>query len=152
MKTKITAGSLPHDEVITVPQDYTQRRLNIEEIEKAYPEAYKWAREFHNLYEETAPMFGYETRKETKEFDPKSSNGRLMAYVCFNIIHQALAEERKRVMGEINERLNKLQTFSGIGDIGTNLLHLCVRGSDIQAILSSLSPKSEKAGEVKNKE
>jgi len=103
MKTKLTAGALPHDEVITVPQDYTQRRLNIEEIEKAYPEAYKWAREFHNLYEETAPMFGYETRKETKEFDPKSSNGRLMAYVCFNIIHQALAEERERVKVEIEE-------------------------------------------------
>ena len=108
MKTKLTAGALPHDEVITVPQDYTQRRLNIEEIEKAYPEAYKWAREFHNLYEETAPMFGYETRKETKEFDPKSSNGRLMAYVCFNIIHQALAEERERVVGEIEKDIAKL--------------------------------------------
>ena len=53
-------------------------------------------------------------------------------------ITQAIAEERKRVMGEINERLNKLQTFSGIGDIGSNELHLCVRGSDVQAILSSL--------------
>ena len=74
---------------------HTQKLLSIEEIENAYPEAYKWAREFHNLYEETAPMFGYETRKETKEFDPKSSNGRLMAYVCFNIIHQAVAEERR---------------------------------------------------------
>jgi len=71
------------------------------EIEKKHPEAYKWAREFHDLYEETAPMFGYETRKETKEFDPTSPNGRLMAYVCFNLIQQAIAEERERVVGEI---------------------------------------------------
>jgi len=78
---------------------YTEKRLSIEEIERAYPEAYKWAREFHDLYEETAPMFGYETRKETKEFDPTSPNGRLMAYVCFNLIQQAIAEERERMRG-----------------------------------------------------
>jgi len=81
----------------------TEKRLSIEEIERAYPEAYKWAREFHDLYEETAPMFGYETRKETKEFDPTSPNGRLMAYVCFNLIQQAVAEERARVRGEIEK-------------------------------------------------
>jgi len=85
---------------------YTEKRLSIEEIEKAYPEAYKWARKFHDLYEETAPMFGYKTRKETKEFDPKSPNGRLMAYVCFNLIHQALAEERARVVGEIKKQIS----------------------------------------------
>jgi len=84
---------------------YIERRLSIEEIEKAYPEAYKCAREFHDLYEETAPMFGYETRKETKEFDPKSPNGRLMAYVCFNLIHQAIAEEGERVVNEIKAKL-----------------------------------------------
>jgi len=44
-------------------------------------------------------MFGYETKKETKEFDPKSPNGRLMAYVCFNLIQQAIAEDRERMMG-----------------------------------------------------
>ena len=80
----------------------TEKRLSIEEIEKAYPEAYRWAREFHDLYEETAPMFGYETKKETKEFDTKSPNGRLMAYVCFNSIQQAIAEERERVRRDIS--------------------------------------------------
>jgi len=79
----------------------TEKILSIEEIEKAYPEAYKWARKFHDLYEETAPMFGYETRKETKEFDPTSPNGRLMAYVCFNLINQALAEENLRIKEKI---------------------------------------------------
>lgn len=67
-------------------------------IEKTYPEAYKLAREFHNLYEEFAPKFGYETRKETKEFDPTSPNGRLMAYVCYELVSQAKAEERERVV------------------------------------------------------
>jgi len=85
----------------------------LKEIEKASPEAYKWTREFHYLYEETAPMFGYETRKETKEFDPTSPNGRLMAYVCFNIIQQALAEERERVMGIIKSNSKGAFTDDG---------------------------------------
>lgn len=36
------------------------------------------AREFHRVYEELAPEYGYETRKETREFDPMSKNGKLM--------------------------------------------------------------------------
>ena len=113
--------------------DYTEKRLSIEEIEKAYPGAYKWAREFHDLYEETAPMFGYETRKETKEFDPTSPNGRLMAYVCFNLIHQALAEERARIVGEIERRAKDLleaQSFEekriSIENLALNSLRLFI--------------------------
>lgn len=57
----------------------------MKDIEKAYPESYKLARRFHELYEINAPRFGYETRKDTKEFDPESPNGRLMAYVCMEM-------------------------------------------------------------------
>ncbi|WP_439448682.1 hypothetical protein [Stenotrophomonas sp. ATs4] len=39
------------------------------------------AREFHEAYERLAPQFGYETRPETREFDPYSPNGRLMMAV-----------------------------------------------------------------------
>lgn len=39
------------------------------------------AREFHNTYERLAPQFGYETRPDTKAFDPTSPNGRLMMAV-----------------------------------------------------------------------
>lgn len=39
------------------------------------------ARKFHETYERLAPQFGYETRKETKQFDPDSPNGRLMIAV-----------------------------------------------------------------------
>ncbi len=57
-------------------------------IEKAYPEAYRLARRFHELYEQSAPAFGYKTKNETKEFDPDSANGRLMAWVCFCIVKE----------------------------------------------------------------
>lgn len=41
---------------------------------------------FHNTYERLAPSFGYETRQDTKEFDFKSNNGRLMVAVCSEVI------------------------------------------------------------------
>lgn len=37
---------------------------------------------FHETYERLAPAFGYETRSDTKVFDPESKNGRLMVAVC----------------------------------------------------------------------
>ncbi len=40
------------------------------------------ARKFHEIYERFAPSFGYETRPETRVFDPHSTNGRLMIAVC----------------------------------------------------------------------
>ena len=70
-------------------------------IEKLYPEAYKLAREFHNLYEEIAPQFGYITRDDTKEFDPESPNGRTMAYVCYGIVKESESKLRKSLEEEI---------------------------------------------------
>lgn len=40
------------------------------------------AKLFHDTYERLAPSFGYETRADTKQFDPESPNGRLMIAVC----------------------------------------------------------------------
>lgn len=42
----------------------------------------KLAIKFHDTYERLAPSFGYETRKETKIFDPFTPNGQLMLAVC----------------------------------------------------------------------
>ena len=39
------------------------------------------ARLFHDTYERMAPLFGYETRPETREFDPDSPNGELILAV-----------------------------------------------------------------------
>lgn len=40
------------------------------------------AKQFHEAYERLAPEFGYETRVDTRVFDPDSQNGRLMTAVC----------------------------------------------------------------------
>lgn len=45
-------------------------------------EAEALARKFHDTYERLAPSFGYETRQETRQFDPTTPNGRLMIAVC----------------------------------------------------------------------
>lgn len=45
------------------------------------------ARRFHDTYERLAPCYGYVTRPETREFDPKSPNGRLMIAVVESLIH-----------------------------------------------------------------
>jgi len=36
----------------------------------------------HTTYKQLAPIFGYQTRPETRIFDPMSPNGRLMVAVC----------------------------------------------------------------------
>ena len=52
---------------------------------------------FHDTYERLAPSFGYETRKETRAFDPESPNGKLMIAVCAQILVRIEREiERER--------------------------------------------------------
>lgn len=58
------------------------------------------ARKFHDTYEELAPSFGYETRKDTKQFDPESPNGRLMIAVCAKLL-----ERNNNLPAEIEKRL-----------------------------------------------
>lgn len=58
----------------------------------AYGSDREVAESFHRLYEELAPQFGYETRADTKAFDPESNNGRLMTAVCGQIAGQIRAD------------------------------------------------------------
>ena len=51
------------------------------------------ARRFHETYERLAPQFGYETRPETREFDPTSPNGKLMIAVCAALASPAVSAE-----------------------------------------------------------
>lgn len=46
---------------------------------------------FHEAYERLAPSFGYETRTETREFDPESKNGKLMVAVCAELLNTSPA-------------------------------------------------------------
>lgn len=57
------------------------------------------ARRFHEVYERLAPSHGYKTREETRDFDPKSPNGKLMIRVCGEVCGEQQAE---------NKRLRKL--------------------------------------------
>lgn len=43
---------------------------------------------FHDTYERLAPSFGYTTRPDTREFNPASSNGKLMIAVCGEVLNQ----------------------------------------------------------------
>lgn len=47
---------------------------------------------FHATYERLAPNSGYETRKETRIFDPESSNGKLMLATCAQVQKAILSE------------------------------------------------------------
>lgn len=49
-------------------------------------QAEKLARKFHEAYENLAPSFGYKAREETRQFNPESSNGKLMIAVCGRIL------------------------------------------------------------------
>lgn len=58
------------------------------------------ARFFHDTYESLAPGFGYETRKDTRDFKADSNNGKLMIAVAGKVLEKIqtkTAGERKRV-------------------------------------------------------
>jgi len=93
-------------------------------IEETYPEAYRLARRFHGLYEQSAPAFGYETKKETKEFDPESPNGRLMAWVCYEIIK----EEKQELIKQIKKHFISENT---IGQNTIDVFNKFVDGLDL---------------------
>ena len=49
---------------------------------------------FHDTYERLAPSFGYETRPDTKEFDPTTNNGKLMMASCSEVVSKLLEENK----------------------------------------------------------
>jgi hypothetical protein len=50
--------------------------------------AEKWAKDFHDTYERTAPRFGYETRKESAKpwEEIPEKNRKLMIAVCAEVL------------------------------------------------------------------
>ena len=53
------------------------------------------AKLFHETYERLSPRYGYETKQDTKYFEPDSPNGRLMIAVCDTLLFEL------RALGEL---------------------------------------------------
>lgn len=53
---------------------------------KPLPIARELAILFHEIYERLAPEFGYTTREDTRVFDEKSPNGKLMIAVFTELL------------------------------------------------------------------
>ncbi len=72
---------------------------------------------FHNTYEGLATKFGYETRKDTKEFDPESNNGKLMIATCKAVISKTIQQQREDLIKEIEGivKENRKGTFTDEG-------------------------------------
>jgi len=79
---------------------------------------------FHDVYEMLAPFYGYETRKETREFDPESNNGKLMRACCHFIIKTEInpllsqakregAEEAYMVLDDIDSLPDMIHPTTG---------------------------------------
>lgn len=68
-----------------------QQKLSAAAMHSGTPEAaLELAQRFHDTYERLAPQFGYETRQDTKQFDPNSPNGQLMRAVAKEILKDYL--------------------------------------------------------------
>ena len=72
---------------------------------------------FHNTYERLAPNYGYETRKDTKEFDFNSNNGKLMYATVSEIISPLLQkveqlEEKDKEIDRLNNIIDTMLEFS----------------------------------------
>lgn len=81
----------------------------IESKQPSPSDAEQLARLFHETYERLAPQFGYETRKETKQFDPSSPNGKLMVAVCGALKARLSVHEQPHTEHVIEMRLCEYQ-------------------------------------------
>jgi hypothetical protein len=111
-------------------------------------EAVAWARRFHECYERLAPQFGYETRKDTRVFDPESQNGKLMCAVMESIVcGKAPPQPRGWLSGDERLALDAARTIidgSGQTNIGATIDNLLARSSPPEVDLPiSLSPIDE---------
>jgi hypothetical protein len=58
-------------------------------------QALRVARAFHEAYERLAPQNGYETRKDTRHFDPNTANGRTMLAVVTELLRTDVIRARQ---------------------------------------------------------
>lgn len=72
---------------------------------------------FHNTYERLAPGYGYSTRHDTRIFDAKSANGRLVLAVCEEVLargytlrHETMTEAELEMA--IDDVFNECETVN----------------------------------------
>lgn len=76
------------------------KEANKEKFKESSPtpdSAMELAIRFHEAYERLAPRYKYETKPETREFDPQTPNGRLMIAVCREIIERNAMNNKEKV-------------------------------------------------------
>ena len=66
-------------------------------------EALQLAQLFHETYERLAPAFGYNTRFNTRVFEPVSRNGKLMIAVCTEILEKL----QTGTMADLNDTIQE---------------------------------------------
>jgi hypothetical protein len=78
-----SATQADYDTTAAIPgtSDFPRKSAVAEPGAVEEPDAEWLARWFHDTYERLAPEFGYTTREETRQFDPKAPNGKLMIAV-----------------------------------------------------------------------
>lgn len=83
---------------------------------------------FHNTYENNAKKYGYETRKDTKELDLDSPNGRTMIATVFEILQpytekiEKLEEENKILQIKNDEQKKQVNYYKAIIEKTINIL------------------------------
>lgn len=79
------------------PDQFKTAEVQADVCEADLPDAQDIAQFFHYTYERLAPQFGYETRVDTKQFDPESANGKLMIAVCSVVLSGIRKPARKEL-------------------------------------------------------
>lgn len=97
------------------------------------------AREFHEAYELLAPKYGYETREDTRRFNPDSSNGKLMIAVCQKVLSSYLDKSYLQAFDDIETWLRKSAScFDAYEYDPTRGVTMAIFGKDILDYLAKM--------------
>lgn len=85
----------------------------------------KVAELFHDTYETLAPSYGYETREDTKQFDPESKNGKLMVAVCKFVLTSEIQRAKEDLLQDVGYICDR--RYPGIKNCPMDSLKQCER-------------------------
>ncbi len=108
-------GKCPEeDDFVRAVEAKNKHMTNKEELRDSIKDI-ETAKLFHDTYERLAPNYGYETREDTKEFDPLSDNGRLMIETCRLVVEQVRRERDEEMVELLNNcKLPQNSTTNGM--------------------------------------